>query len=553
MRRSHLFAGASLGALLLAGVCSTPALADVTLAGQVSSAEEGPMEGVLVSAKKDGSTITTTVVSDDKGHYSFPAGRLEPGHYTLSIRAIGYDLDGPKAVDLADGNSASTDVKLTKTRSLSDQLTNAEWIMSIPAADNDKIFLENCVDCHTLQLVMNSTHTSDEFLQIFKRMGTYSPGSMPTRPQPLLPGPRGERPPVNAAIAQKAADLLASVDLSQSDTHNFPLKTLPRPKGRATHVVITEYDLPPTDQEPHDVIVDRDGMVWFSDFGDQFMGEMNPKTGKVTAYPIPVLKPDEPKGALELEEDPHGDIWDALMYQGGIAKFDRATQKVVTYAIPMEWQSPSTQESMVSPQHDDVDGYVWTNDQENHSLLRLNLATGKFENIGVEKDANGKPIPGYGIPTDNENQPYQLEFGGTRIGHYNKQTGIIEVFTTPIPSSRPRRGHVDAQDHLWFGEYSGNAIAMFDPEKKSIQEWRMPIPWSDPYDVVVTKSGEAWTGSMLTDRVSRLDLKTSEFVDYLLPRETNIRRVFVDERGPRPVFWVGSNHGQSVIKVEPQD
>ena len=29
------------------------------LSGQVSSAEEGPMEGVLVSAKKAGSTITT--------------------------------------------------------------------------------------------------------------------------------------------------------------------------------------------------------------------------------------------------------------------------------------------------------------------------------------------------------------------------------------------------------------------------------------------------------------------------------------------------------------
>src|SRR5665213_3568352 len=105
MHRSHLFAGASLAALLLAGFCSTAALADVTLAGQVSSAEEGPMEGVLVSAKKDGSTITTTVVSDDKGHYSFPAGRLESGHYSLAIRAIGYNLDGPKTIDLADGKS----------------------------------------------------------------------------------------------------------------------------------------------------------------------------------------------------------------------------------------------------------------------------------------------------------------------------------------------------------------------------------------------------------------------------------------------------------------
>ena len=40
------------------------------------------MEGVLVSAKKDGSSITTTVVSDQQGAYSFPNARLEPGKYT---------------------------------------------------------------------------------------------------------------------------------------------------------------------------------------------------------------------------------------------------------------------------------------------------------------------------------------------------------------------------------------------------------------------------------------------------------------------------------------
>ena len=42
-----------------------PAAADPlgppALVGQVSSQEEGPMEGVVVSAKKDGSTITVSV------------------------------------------------------------------------------------------------------------------------------------------------------------------------------------------------------------------------------------------------------------------------------------------------------------------------------------------------------------------------------------------------------------------------------------------------------------------------------------------------------------
>src|SRR6202161_3137009 len=112
MRFNALLASTSLVSAL-AWLTRVPAQAQTAaaLSGQVSSAEEGTMEGVLVSAKKDGSTITTTVVSDDKGHYSFPAGRLEPGHYTLAIRGVGYDLDGPKPVDLADGNSSGTDIK----------------------------------------------------------------------------------------------------------------------------------------------------------------------------------------------------------------------------------------------------------------------------------------------------------------------------------------------------------------------------------------------------------------------------------------------------------
>ena len=70
------------------------------LAGQVASTEEGNMEGVVISAKKAGSTVTVSVISDADGKFSFPAGKLEPGQYTLKIRAIGYDLEAPKTDDV---------------------------------------------------------------------------------------------------------------------------------------------------------------------------------------------------------------------------------------------------------------------------------------------------------------------------------------------------------------------------------------------------------------------------------------------------------------------
>jgi streptogramin lyase len=81
----------------------------------------------------------------------------------------------------------------------------------------------------------------------------------------------------------------------------------------------------------------------------------------------------------------------------------------------------------------------------------------------------------------------------------------------------------------------------------------MPTPWSGPYDVAVDKNGDAWTGSMMNDRVQRLDPKTGQVTEYLLPRETNMRRVFVDNSTTPPTFWVGNNHRASIVKLEPLD
>ena len=524
------------------------------LTGVVSSAEEGNMEGVLVNAKKDGSNITVTVVSDDKGNYSFPADRLSPGKYTISIRAVGYVLAGPKTAEVTAGTPAKADLKLGKVRNIATQLSNAEWLISLPGNDKQKAFMTNCVGCHTLQRVLTSTHSAAEYEQVFMRMARYSPGSQPAKPQLLLPGPRGERPSVTGEAAKAAAEYLASVTLGNPDSTEYSFKTLPRPKGKATRVIITEYDLPRKDAMPHDVIVDRDGKAWYIDFGAQFAGVLDPKTGEVKDIAIPVLKAEQPKGGLDIQFDPQGNVWLSLMYQAGIAKIDPKTHEIQMYPFPKEWQSPSTQASMVAPGNSDVDGKVWTNNQEDHYTYRLDVKTGQFENMGQNKDPSGRQIRAYGMPTDQHNNVWQLQFGGHSIGLRNAKTGEIKIWDTPTPGSRPRRGKVDNQNRLWFAEYGANRIGLFDPKTETFKEWQLPSAWGSPYHVSPNKDAtEVWTGSMLTDLVSRLNVQTGEFTEYLLPRTTNIRRVFVEENGPRPVFWAGSNHGASIVKVEPLD
>lgn len=528
------------------------------LQGVVTSTQEVVMEGVLVSAKQAGATMMTTVVSDEKGHYVFPASRLKPGHYDITIRAVGYKLPAARAVSIASGKASSADLALTKVtdvHELGRQLTNAEWMNSMPGRG------AGCVNCHSIQRIVYSTHTADEFVDIIQRMSLYSNGSTPDTPQPIVPGPRQLRQqaargdvenngPRGAAI-RRTAEYLAGVNLSKGPDWSYPLQTMPRPKGRETHVIITTYDLPRSETMPHDAIVTPDGHAWYSDFGHQYIGELDPATGKVREYQFPIAKPREPKGFLEIEADPDGNVWGAGMYQGLIGEVEAKSGKVHVYEIPKEWQSNSTQESMVSPQYSNVDGKVWTNNQDDHSVLRLDLKTGKFENLGEAKDADGQTINGYGMPPDQNNDLYLLQFQGAEIGRVDAKTKEVKIFNTPLKNSRPRRGRVGVDGNIWFAENGANAVAMFDPKTSSFREWILPTKRATPYDAVRNAKGEVWTGGEYTDRITRLNPATGEFIDYLMPIPTDVRRVFFDDA--RNQFWVGTNHSANLIRVEPLD
>src|SRR5258705_5281569 len=128
----------------LAGTGNLPAqTGSLALSGKVTAGQDA-LEGVLVSAKKSGSPITVTVVSDKDGRYSFPAARLEPGQYSLGIRAVGYDLDNSSPVSVAVDRTATADLTLRKAEDLASQLSNAEWLASMPGTDRQQGQLLNC-------------------------------------------------------------------------------------------------------------------------------------------------------------------------------------------------------------------------------------------------------------------------------------------------------------------------------------------------------------------------------------------------------------------------
>ena len=544
------------------------AAAGAALTGAVTSQDEGPMEGVLVSARRDGSSITTTVVSDASGRYRFPRGRLEPGTYAISIRAAGYDLESAGTATVSAGDGATLDLRLRRTRDLASQLSNGEWFMSWPGSDEMKNGLLNCTQCHGVQPIVRSRYSAKEFVPIIERMGRYSQGSTMARPQ-LRPnehgggyaapirddmgsGREGERPVAESRVGRTAA-YLASINLSGRATWSYGLKTLPRPRGKATSVIITEYDLPRPETLPHDAAADASGLIWYADFGSHILGMLDPKTGKVTEYPIPITKPGAPVGSLDLVFDKQENIWLGTMYQGSLARFDRQAQTFQTWGSPTYQDRDEARIAMVMPVSHDVDGQVWIGGD---SEYQVDVKTGTWKAIdyaiGMPK---GSPIirqlSSYGVSADSKNNFYGMNLNGTYIIKVDAKTKQVTPYATPTPNSGPRRGHMDAQDRLWFAEFRGNRVAMFDTRAGTFQEWAIPTPWTSPYDAILDASGHAWAGGMNNDRVVRLDPRTGEMIEYLLPTTTNIRRVNVDNSTTPPTFWVGDNLGASLVKVEP--
>ena len=217
---------ATVAALAMLSLVSTPgalrAQAPAALSGQVSSQEEGNMEGVLVSAKKTGS------------HHHHHGRQRRAGPFQLPgvearARAI-HDLDPRDRLRPRTGRRRSSSPPTSpraptsswsRPRTSPARCRTASGSPACPAREQQKLSLLNCVSCHTLERIVKSSYDSDGFqTQILPRMGSYANQSMPIHPQRRMATRLlEERGDVLAAARKKQADFLS---LDQSERGRRP-------------------------------------------------------------------------------------------------------------------------------------------------------------------------------------------------------------------------------------------------------------------------------------------------------------------------------------------
>ncbi len=537
------------------------------LTGVVTSDAEGRMEGVLVTAKPEGGNMSVTVISDDQGRYAFPPSKLPPGRYALAIRAVGYELTEEIAAHIELSKTAHADIKLVKSKNLASQLTGAEWMISIPGSEKQKRALFHCNQCHSLDRVAKSTYDAESWLSVLPRMQNYY-GASSTVGHPSIP----IHPPKEYPVDPELAKYLSSINLSEErTTWPYELKTFPRPRGVDTKVIITEYEIPRAGSSPHDLAIDADGMIWYDDFQGPNIGRLDPRTGKFKEWTLPTLKPGLPVSGLTIELDKQGNPWLPRGTQGCSArKFDVKTETFQTWSVPAEYNGES---AVCSQGNVGPNGMVWLNNFSSGKMFELNPKTGDVQvfnafppgspkyngpnrvfYFGVdEKFATPeKTHKMYGSAVNSNGDPIYCDIEGSNIAVLDHTTGQVTLYPTPTPSAFPRRGEIDSQGRFWFGEWIAGQLGMFDPQTKEIKEWRPPVAWNGLYRAASDKNGDVWAGGMSTDYVYRLNSKTGEWREYLLPTlGGEMRDIKVDESGTPEKIWVPLLHAGILAKIEP--
>jgi virginiamycin B lyase len=562
LTRLCLGAIASMGLLALPIGASHPAMAQThgpaALAGTVSSPEEGKMEGVVVNAKRPGSTIMVSVSTNAQGQYSFPQDRLAPGAYDITMRAVGYTLK-PTVATIQSGGSAQLDLELAKAAPdvLALQLSNSELLQSAPGTPAQKMALLRCFDCHGLQRPFFSKDNASDMAFTVQRMSAHSSNASPNFPFFNQNASETLSRPPNKAEADLGA-YIASINLSSGEAWPFKVKTQPRPTGKSTQAIITTYDLPDA-AAPHDTLLDKAGNVWFSDFQHQRISKLDPKTGEVTHYPVPVSKPGFPTGGIMITMDKDGHVWEGMMGQAQIAELDPKTGQVSVYLAP-DWNKGDTRVTMIDGLHSSVDGKLWTKTNGGpdpghaNKLYQFDLATKQFSE--VMPPAGKRDIAGYGLVTDLDNNVYSLDNNPTQrqIWRTSAKTGETTYIDLLAGVGGARRGHIDSQNRLWFSQFHANRYAMFDPKSGKVTAWDVPVSYAGAYDVQFDEAKYAWGADMSTDLVQRLNVETGEWSSYLLPTSINTRHIDVQKSSDPGVLssmWTEGQQTSKIVHIEP--
>jgi streptogramin lyase len=581
MKHTRVALSTAGAAAALTALASLPAVAadPAILSGTVTAPAGEKLGGVTVSAKAAGSTITTTVFTDETGAYYFPP--LPAGAYRVWAQALSFET-ATSAVEVKGG--ARHDFALAKIEDRERQVRQLPGdliLAGLPAETADdlrmrRIVHNNCTSCHTPSYPLQ--HRFDEagwtaIIQAMKNINVYG-NYQPSRYNQVL----DHHQPELAAYLAKARG---------PDPGGFRITSRPRPSGEAARAVFTEYDVtlnpdqdlpsrtPPNDGSdwtkgttsrvaslPHDAAADFDGNLWFAAVTPNktmSVGRIDARTGAIKPFRV-----DGQNGiaanAHGLMRDDNGIIWfNVWMPKGGLAKVDPKTEKVSVYMPP---EGMSHIDGPVTLDFDGKGG-IWAGTLD--GALRFDPVAEKFTEFKSvnPKGPNNAQGSTYGIVGDKDGNGLWTQMAFDTIVKAEPATGRVTELKlpalkdemarataadrqfydgygprdigTPFPWSHgPRRPGIDREHGImWVANSWSGTLAKVDV--KTMKTELIPFPntfTEQPYAAIPDKNENVWAPLWTTDQIAKYDSKTGTWTMFDLPtRGTEIRIASLLERG----------------------
>jgi virginiamycin B lyase len=508
--------------------------------GVVKSSKGELLEGMMVQLIAQRNAVRTTVYSNADGRYEFPA--LAAGIYTLRIALprefkpyVKEDVEIKGSVQLADitlDYVTDSDL-LPPTREIAAQMTGSEWLLSLSGTGEDKKLLtNNCNWCHSYQQIFRNHYDEAGWGKIVYRM-IHGAGS------PLIN--INERGRWGGDEEARLVKWLATV--RGPDSKDPAFVTLPRPQGRQTRVVITEYELPRLETATHDVSGDSQGNLWYSTHRSSYVGRLDPKSGAVKEFHVPTVEKGVLPGTHWIYVDKNDIVWGSENWAHNIWRLDPKTEQFTR--IPWKVREPPNT-PMGGNYAIDPEGFIWK--ARARQVTKVAPLTGDpVISYQLKKFAGT-----YGSAMSRDGR----YFGGgawPRDGVVVVDTKEAEVFEPDTsPRSGPARGEFDLENNYWSGG-RGGMLVKFDIKEKRIHEYRLPTPYASMYSAQVDKNGEVWAGEMHSGRYLRFDPKTVAFTEYVLPEPYGIdRETWIDNSTDPVTVWYVDHEGW-LVRIQPMD
>ncbi len=524
------------------------------VAGTVRAQDGKPLAGATVSARRDAQTFTTSVYTDDKGEFVFPA--LGSGHYSVWAQATGFSVAKTELVKEERPPHALV-LTLAPLEAFQPQLTGVEWLDALPddtAAHRrmKQILRVNCSDCHSLAVVLQNRFDEQGWRAVIRSMdesffnGWRGPRDLPT-----------DDLGIRNNIIRHHRDELAKYLAEMRGPGESPMRfaPLPRPIGEAARAVVTEYDVPIGERPNelawhngsiwedgpavgmhgtvglHDVHVDVAGNAWITESRESFettrsLVKLDPSSGRMTA--IKLVGPDGKMLFVEQNGfDAAGNIWMHQNRGPGLVRLDPRNE---TFTLFLQ---PKAMGGLNNSTDADSKGRVWINGM--YGSVRFDPTSGHWELFQQKSPGNGIT---YGMTVDHDDNAWWSQFYNDKVDRFDAKTNQVTEFEIRDPQYDARFSLTTPEDRAFYdsigmGSWGGGPV----------------VYGTAPRRLAADKNGTAvWIPAWAAQTLVGIDTKTLKVTYRPLPIHGHPYKTIVDKAHN---VWVDVPLGDSVLKFNP--